>query len=179
MPGIKQCDLLIVGAGVAGVSAAISAARQGIHTLLIEKKSILGGVAIAGLHRYICGLYANGKDKPHETINSGIPRELCGILKTLSPGSDVTRMGKVFVLPFRTADLVAALQSLTTSQNDLKVMLDVTATAVEVNGGAIAEVRLTSSTGEQVVAPRVVIDCSGDAAVARLAYGRSPYRKPG
>ena len=109
------------------------------------------------------------QDKPHETINSGIPRELCGILKTLSPGSDVTRMGKVFVLPFRTADLVAALQSLTTSQNDLKVMLDVTATAVEVNGGAIAEVRLTSSTGEQVVAPRVVIDCSGDAAVARLA----------
>ena len=172
MPGIRQYDALIIGGGVAGVSAAVSAARQGVHTLLIEKKKVLGGVAVAGLHRYICGLYSNGKDKPHETINSGIPRELCGILKKLSPGNDVERMGKVFVLPFRTSDLVAALQSLTVNQNNLEVVLDATATAVEVNGGAIAEVRLTTSRGEQVVTPRVVIDCSGDATVARLAGAR-------
>jgi FAD dependent oxidoreductase len=172
MPGITKCDAIIIGGGVAGVSAAVAAARQGVRTLLVEKNAILGGAAVAGLHRYICGLYPNGTDKPNETINSGVPRELCRILKTLSPINEITPIGKVFVLPFRTADLMTALQSLTANQKNLEVMLDATATAVEIDGNAIAEVKLTTPKGKQNVTPGVVIDCSGDGTVARLSGAR-------
>ena len=42
-------DVLIVGGGPAGVCAAISAARQGAKTLLVEQNGFCGGMATAGL----------------------------------------------------------------------------------------------------------------------------------
>lgn len=42
-------DIVVVGGGVAGVSAAVSAARSGMKTLLMEKFTVLGGLATVGL----------------------------------------------------------------------------------------------------------------------------------
>ena len=42
-------DLAFVGGGVAGVSSALSASRLGLKVILIEKGSILGGLATSGL----------------------------------------------------------------------------------------------------------------------------------
>ena len=44
-----EYDVIVVGGGVAGVSAALSAARNGAKVLLIEKTTVLGGLATAGL----------------------------------------------------------------------------------------------------------------------------------
>lgn len=46
---MKKYDLVVVGGGVAGVSAAVSASREGLNVLLIEKTSLLGGLATNGL----------------------------------------------------------------------------------------------------------------------------------
>ena len=63
-----QCDLVIVGAGVAGLSAAVAAHEQGLHAVIVDKgqwhegartiprypnaatKIAQGGVAVTGLH---------------------------------------------------------------------------------------------------------------------------------
>ena len=45
----KVYDLIVVGGGVAGVSAALSAKRKGKTVALIEKGSMLGGLATSGL----------------------------------------------------------------------------------------------------------------------------------
>lgn len=45
-------DVIVVGGGIAGVSAATSAARQGAKVLLMEKSIVLGGLATAGLISY-------------------------------------------------------------------------------------------------------------------------------
>ena len=42
-------DVVVVGGGIAGVSAAVSAARQGADVLLLEKQVNLGGLATVGL----------------------------------------------------------------------------------------------------------------------------------
>lgn len=42
-------DVIVVGGGVAGVAAAVSAARNGVSVLLIEKSVNLGGLATEGL----------------------------------------------------------------------------------------------------------------------------------
>ena len=39
----RQCEVLVVGAGVSGMSAAISASGLGVDVLLIEKNNALGG----------------------------------------------------------------------------------------------------------------------------------------
>ena len=45
----KSYDVIVVGGGIAGVSAAVAARRQGRRVLLIEKASCLGGLATLGL----------------------------------------------------------------------------------------------------------------------------------
>ena len=52
IPVGKSYDVLIAGGGVAGCAAALSAARQGMHVLLLEKSITLGGLATLGLINY-------------------------------------------------------------------------------------------------------------------------------
>ena len=44
----KEYDVIVCGGGVAGVAAAVTAAKQGLSTLLLEKSNILGGLATLG-----------------------------------------------------------------------------------------------------------------------------------
>ena len=44
LPVRKQCDVLVVGGGPAGIAAAIAAARNGAHTILLERYGGLGGL---------------------------------------------------------------------------------------------------------------------------------------
>lgn len=43
-----EYDVIVVGGGIAGVSAALAASRNRVHTLLIEKSVMLGGLATLG-----------------------------------------------------------------------------------------------------------------------------------
>lgn len=45
----KEYDVIVCGGGVAGVAAAVTAAREGFSTLLLEKTNILGGLSTLGL----------------------------------------------------------------------------------------------------------------------------------
>ena len=49
IPVKKQYDVIVCGGGVAGVAAAVSAAKNGLSTLLLEKSNILGGLGTLGL----------------------------------------------------------------------------------------------------------------------------------
>ena len=49
LPCLAQSDIVISGAGPAGISAAIAAARQGFQVLLLEQTGALGGMATSGL----------------------------------------------------------------------------------------------------------------------------------
>lgn len=41
----KHYDLIVVGGGMTGAAAAVSATRRGLHTLLVEQSGALGGAA--------------------------------------------------------------------------------------------------------------------------------------
>ena len=45
----KEYDVIVCGGGVAGIAAALAAARQGARPLLLEKEYALGGLATLGL----------------------------------------------------------------------------------------------------------------------------------
>ena len=54
MERLQQYDVVVVGGGTAGVSAAVGAAKTGAKTLLIERNAYLGGEAtnsgVSALH---------------------------------------------------------------------------------------------------------------------------------
>ena len=44
-----QADVIVVGAGPAGMCAAIAAAREGVSVILVEQGGFCGGMATRGL----------------------------------------------------------------------------------------------------------------------------------
>ena len=48
-PVVGQSDVLVVGGGAAGVSAAVAAARSGARVTLVERYAHLGGMASGGM----------------------------------------------------------------------------------------------------------------------------------
>jgi len=41
----EQCDLLVIGSGAAGLSAAVTAAHHGLRVIVVEKDAVLGGTS--------------------------------------------------------------------------------------------------------------------------------------
>ncbi|OGB95025.1 MAG: hypothetical protein A3G35_10330 [candidate division NC10 bacterium RIFCSPLOWO2_12_FULL_66_18] len=52
----QSADVLVAGGGMAGIAAAVSAARAGADVLLVERGATLGGIATAGLNCSFMGV---------------------------------------------------------------------------------------------------------------------------
>jgi hypothetical protein len=59
---IHQADFCVVGGGLAGMCAAIAAARKGIKTVLMHDRPVLGGNASSEVRMWICGASAHGEN---------------------------------------------------------------------------------------------------------------------
>ncbi len=167
-----ECEVLVVGGGVAGIAASIKAAREGASTVLIEKNSFPGGTGITGLHRFICGLYANTKDIPDKILNKGIASEICLMLKKLAPEKIPMRMGKVYVLPFATSNLMSVLRSLSEKEKQLDIYYNTRAVSAKTKNNTIVSVTIQKLNKKIDIIPHVVIDCSGDGVIIKLSGAR-------
>jgi len=70
---IIDCDLCVVGGGIAGMVAAIAAAREGIKVVLMHERPVLGGNASSEIRMWICG--ARGKNNRETGILEEIALE--------------------------------------------------------------------------------------------------------
>jgi len=62
-PVVGEYDVIVAGAGPAGVPAAVAAARTGARALLIESASCLGGTWTAGILTWVFDIEKNGIGK--------------------------------------------------------------------------------------------------------------------
>ncbi|WP_432942505.1 FAD-dependent oxidoreductase [Kribbella sp. CA-253562] len=67
-------DLTVVGGGLAGVCAAIGAARQGCTVALVQNRPVLGGNSSSEIRVWVCGATAHGVQ--HFARETGIMGEL-------------------------------------------------------------------------------------------------------
>ena len=166
---VRECDILVVGGGTAGMTAAISASRSGAEVLLIEEENNVGGAAIAGLNSYICGLFLNSEKTPKSTLNDGIPREIYLNLRNLDDTKKITRMGKVYVLPYSPKDLLKVFASLFQKERRLKVLKNCRAISVKASGKVIKEVKVKGGKDVFVITPKAVVDSSGEGVIVKLS----------
>jgi len=54
-----QTDLCVVGGGLAGMCAAIAAAREGIRVVLMQERPVLGGNASSEIRMWVCGAHGD------------------------------------------------------------------------------------------------------------------------
>ncbi|BAS26325.1 FAD-dependent oxidoreductase [Limnochorda pilosa] len=69
-----QADLLVAGGGLAGVSAAISAARNGLSVVLVQDRSVLGGNSSSEVRMHTCGA---------DMLRDGLDNRESGIIEEL------------------------------------------------------------------------------------------------
>ena len=62
----KKCDLCVIGGGIAGICAAVSAAREGAKVVLMHERPVLGGNASSEIRMWVCG--ARGEDNKETGI---------------------------------------------------------------------------------------------------------------
>jgi hypothetical protein len=165
-------DIAVVGAGAAGIAAAVSAARAGAKTLLLDARPAPGGTGgFSGLTT-LCGLY----DDAGNFLNDGFAREFAEALTERGvpaprvddcPGQNLAerelraplKMGRVWVLPYRPEKFRAVATELISNTPNLKIQWRSSVAEVVV----VAD-RITNLNGLAVGA---VIDCSGTAEVAQ------------
>ena len=85
VPTISETDVLVVGGGPAGCVAAISAARAGAKTTLVERYGHFGGLATGGLVVHILGHWTKEGDQKVQATQ-GIGEEMMKRLEDLPQG---------------------------------------------------------------------------------------------
>lgn len=69
---IRECDVLVLGAGMSGFAAALASSRAGAKTTLVDKNHFPGGVATSGLMYSISNFFVTEEGI---NVNTGIPIE--------------------------------------------------------------------------------------------------------
>jgi hypothetical protein len=156
-----EADLCVVGGGVAGLVAALAAARHGAQVVLMHERPVLGGNASSECRVPIEGA-SRGSQLPHMR-ETGILEELCLENCRRNPHKEYSLW-----------DLV--LYEKVQYQPNLTLLLNCTCLDAEMEGSRIRTVtgwQLTTQTYHTVRA-RIFADCSGDGVLAPLT--QHPFR---
>ncbi len=144
-----QCDLLVAGGGMAGVNAAISAARHGAKVILVQDRSRLGGNASSEVKMHVCGA----------GISWGRPgwRE-SGLLEELRLDDAANNPQRCWEL----WDLL--LYDKVVSEPNITLLLETTVYSAEVKDNVIQRVQARCDRTEHLyrITSKLFADCTGD-----------------
>lgn len=170
-------DVCVIGAGVAGLSAAVAAARAGMSVVIVEKYGFSGGAAIAGLSGTICGLYGSG-DRP-EQIVYGFANEFYQQLKARSATSSPVGFGKTVLIAYDALIWKEIADQYLVNHNIRILYHTYFLKASTTENGTINSVSVKGPGGIFAINPKVVIDASGDAEVVNSITGAWFFGKEG
>jgi hypothetical protein len=167
----RSYDVVVIGAGSAGLAASISAARNGARTLLVDAGPSVGGELLSGLPLNAC-LSARG-----EWVVGGVVRELlerCEAMGGLVPPYfDWRSLWLVCVDP----EIMKLVCPMMVAEAGVHLLLNSFAEDVCVEDGRITGLIVANKSGRTLLCADVFIDCSGDGDVATRAG--APWEKGG
>ena len=170
---LDRVQVVVAGAGVAGCSAAVSAAKAGAKTVLIERNGCLGGVATASYMSNIGNLLVTADSRK---AHGGFAAELIERLVDQDGASALWRNAEVpgCVIDSERMKLVliqmledAGVQVLTHAMAVLPVM----------EGSDVKGVIIESKSGRQAVLSDSAVDATGEADIACRAGAETVFSK--
>ncbi len=182
IPVQDEFDVIVVGAGIAGVAAAIAAARNSASVCLIEKQSAPGGLATLGNvtvwlplcdgrgNQVISGLgeellKLSVADLQKDNIKAGFN----GIPDCWQPGGDLNeRSQKRYQVRFNPASYMLALEELVV-QAGVTLLYDTRFCSLHREGKQISHIIIENKSGRSAFKCGVIIDATGDADVCYAA----------
>ena len=174
MNTLAETDVLVVGAGSAGSTAAVAAARLGAKTLLIERYGFLGGTSTLVLDTFY-GFYTPGS-APRKVVG-GIPDDVIAGLRGLDacferPNTYGAGTGITYH-----PDLLKVVWERLAQAAGVRILLHAWVQDVERTGDRVKAVLVATKRGLHRIAAKTIVDCSGDADVCH--YAGAPSEKAG
>jgi hypothetical protein len=170
-PVVANPEVLVVGAGPAGICAAIAAARMGAKTMLVERYGIVGGnMTVAMVNPLFTFHDIHGRQ-----VIKGIAEEIVQRMASrhVSYGhvTDLT-FDNASMTPFDPEGSKVILFEMLEDAG-VEILLHSLVVGAQTEGGFIRSILIENKSGRQAICSDCVIDCSGDADVAALSG--APY----
>jgi hypothetical protein len=178
---IREADVVVVGGGPGGIGAAVSAARNGADTVLIERYGYLGGMGTGGLVTIIPLLTDyTGKQQiiglTQEWIDRLIARNAVDFPKKEHWGSMdkeivryyfersffMTRLDRVSYAAIIDAEISKFILNEMVEESGVKTYCHAWGTEPVMEGNHCKGVIIESKSGRQAILGKVVIDATGD-----------------
>lgn len=172
VPEDIEYDVVIVGAGLSGIAAALASSRAGAKTLLIEKSGGLGGIAFHGL--LACGTI-NYFSAAGDQVIKGIAFELI---------DELVRIGKTVYISWikptipqipHDADAFQVMVTRKLREAKVDILMLTLVTGVLKEGNKVTHVLCNNKAGMKAFRAKAFVDTSGDADLAYLANAPFEY----
>ncbi|MBP2112651.1 FAD-dependent oxidoreductase [Paenibacillus silagei] len=162
-----KADVVVVGGGPAGITAAIAAGRLGAQTVLVERYGFVGGMSTAALVYPWMTFHTDSG----EQVIKGIAQEIVDRLQANggSPGHLRDTVGFVHTLTPYHPEIYQVVATDMLREAGVKLLLHSFVDEVMVSDGVIEHVVVTNKSGRTPIKGRIFVDCSGDADVAKLS----------
>jgi 2-polyprenyl-6-methoxyphenol hydroxylase-like FAD-dependent oxidoreductase len=161
-PRLVNADICVVGAGIAGTSAALTAARTGRKVVLVDGLPVLGGQAVNSIIGTFCGLFANGTHGHQFThgIADDIFRDLGAQDRAL-----YYRHGPLTTVVYYDEVALARWIEEAIRKAGITVVLGAVLRRVEVEGRRVKRIELATRYGDVHITATGFVEASGDAAL--------------
>jgi FAD dependent oxidoreductase len=156
-----RADVCVVGAGIAGLSAAIESARLGREVVLVDALPVIGGQMVHSLIGLFCGVFGNAPNYPQLThgVFDDIFRELG------ATGDLHFQRGHTTTVFYNEVALGRWLETAISSLG-IRTILGTVLQHADLCDGHIQSISLASRYGNVAVSATGFVDASGDAALA-------------
>ncbi len=160
-------DVLIIGAGAAGIAAAAGAFEHNATVTILEKNSYPGGKATAAFVGTVCGLYYRSDNKIAEFVNQGFPMDFANRLAENSKTSALQFGKGLHFLPYNNFEFVRLSDSLL-KKSATSVCFHAHVCDVEMEANKIISVTSLIDNAKVKINPKAVVDASGENLVSRF-----------
>jgi hypothetical protein len=169
-PVIAETEVLVLGGGPAGITAAAASARAGRRTLLVERYGFLGGMGTAAGVTNFCGLHANVHGQVVQVVH-GLADELLGRLRALDGLNEPHALfgGKIAAQAYDNAALKVAADQLVLGHGAQLLFHAWAAGVLMRDAHTIDALVVETKSGRGAITADCFIDCSGDADLCAAA----------
>jgi 2-polyprenyl-6-methoxyphenol hydroxylase-like FAD-dependent oxidoreductase len=159
-----RADVCVVGAGIAGLSAAIESAQLGRDVVLLDSLPVIGGQMVHSLIGLFCGVFGNAPR--HAQLTHGVFDD---IFRDLGPSGDLHfQRGHTTTVYYNEVALGRWLERRILALG-VRTILGTVLQRVDVADARVERITLASRYGNVSVAAAGFVDASGDAALTWAA----------
>jgi hypothetical protein len=184
IPVVARPDVLVCGAGLAGIGAAVAAARGGAKTLVVERNGFAGGFFTAIIGSAFDGFVDERTGAP---VVGGIVFEMLERMGVVQPGQgpylrynvngdlSFVEMHPERAIPRCDPERFKRAADAILSEAGVQILYHTQVADVVTKDGRIETVLVSNKAGLVAIQPKIVVDGTGDGDVA--AWAGAPFEK--